>query len=153
MTFSKHTVKDYFSLRTRLASCGQFPWPAALIRVVPDHVRGLFFAVQVENDELREDRDRLIHSSDYLCFLSDTLWQQGGRPEQINHIFLGHNDRTGGMVEVRGDLAIHSSQKAFEHKDQHDSQGHPGNAQSQTSLVLKEITPRKGHDPSRFGVR
>ena len=79
------------------------------------------------------------------CFrsLSHPFGKQGRSPEQVDHIFLCYDDRAGRMVEVGSDLAIHSGQKTFENQDQHHCQCHPANAQSQASLVLKEITASK----------
>lgn len=101
---AKHMIKDDFPFLERLPPCDQIPWPTAQLRVIADHIDGLFLLMQIENDESREDRNGSHHAANSLCSLKDTHRQYGSCPKQIDNIFLSHNDRAGGEVQVGRDL-------------------------------------------------
>jgi hypothetical protein len=60
----QHAVEHQFLVVARLPAVHDLPWPATDLRRISHQVSRLLLAVQIEDDELREDRHHFLHTPD-----------------------------------------------------------------------------------------
>ena len=60
--------------------------------------------------------------------------------KQISDTFLGHDQIGGRVIQIGRHLHVDTGQEAVEQNDQHHSQGHPPDTESQSKFLLKQIT-------------